>query len=252
MSHASCVLFGARSLVGEGLTSGGLRVIDVGSYDPNGGFRALVELHGGFSEYVGVDIREGPGIDIVCDAERIVERFGKGAFDVVIAVELLEHVREWRKAISNLKNVCKPGGIIIITTRSKGFRYHAAPYDFWRYDAEDMREIFSDCELLALEEDTEEPGVFVKARRPIVFEENDLSNYRLYSMITNRRERDVDIEGLRKVIFLFVILRAKFRQLGGLLFSQSKKDFVSAARLQANEMANLLAMLRGRKNSPRI
>lgn len=97
-------------------------------------------------------------MDVVCEAERLVERFGTEAFDAVITTELIEHVRDWRLVVSNLKNVCRPGGIIIVTTRSKGYGYHAAPYDFWRYELSDMENIFSDCEILLLEKDLEEPG----------------------------------------------------------------------------------------------
>jgi hypothetical protein len=68
---------------------------------------------------------------------------------------------------------------IYITTRSYGFPYHAYPYDFWRYEIEDMKKIFSDFEIIKLIKDHEAPGVFLKAKKT--------SNTALYSMILGKR-----------------------------------------------------------------
>src|SRR5439155_8600631 len=103
------------------------------------------------AKYVGIDINEGPGVDEVMKAEDILQKYGAGCFDFVLSNECVEHVENWKKIFSNMKQVVKPGGIILITTRSKGFGYHAWPYDFWRYEIDDMRSIFSDMEILSLE-----------------------------------------------------------------------------------------------------
>ncbi|MEZ0346221.1 MAG: methyltransferase domain-containing protein [Infirmifilum sp.] len=62
-------------------------------------------------EYVGVGIEPGLFVDVLAPAEGLVERFGEDSFDVVISTELLEHVREWRLAVSNMKRVLKPGAL---------------------------------------------------------------------------------------------------------------------------------------------
>jgi SAM-dependent methyltransferase len=249
MSHAACTQFVARNLTDEVVSGENLRVLEVGSYDPDGGFRALTEQHGGFAEYVGVDLREGPGIDFVCEAEHLVERFGESSFDLVIAVELLEHVRDWREAVSNLKKVCKPDGAIIVTTRSRGYPYHAAPYDFWRFETEDFKNIFSDCHQVLLEKDWESPGVFAAVRKPRDFRENDLAAYCLYCIITNRRQRDVNFDEMSEARILLLVAAAKLRQVVSWLLTGSKKDLRITARGQFNELCNLLAMLR-RSNRP--
>ncbi len=173
MCNQACMEFGRVNLKEEDIR--GKSVIEVGSRDINGSLRPIVEALGP-SSYVGVDIQIGPGVDLICDASDLLARFGSERFDVVIACEVVEHVRDWRKAISNFKHILKPGGVVLITTRSKGFRYHAYPFDFWRFEALDMKVIFSDCVIEELERDPVAPGVFIKARRPIAFSENDVSS----------------------------------------------------------------------------
>ena len=250
MTYAPCALFVAAVLKDEFTSGVGLSALEVGSCDPQGGFRALTDLHGGFSEYIGVDLREGPGIDLVCEAERLVEQFGTSRFDLVIAAELLEHVRDWRAVVSNFKNVCKPGGVILVSTRSRGYPYHASPYDFWRYEPSDIARLFADCDVVRLEPDEKNPGVIAAFRRPPDFIEADLSEVELFSMISRRRETEVPVEAMKRLSFALVLLAAKLRQLGAWFSTGSKKDLAATIRLQVNELANVMRMLAGR--SPRV
>ena len=194
MCNAYCISFGAINLKPEEVK--GKRVIEVGSYDVNGSLRPLVESYYP-AEYIGVDIVEGPGVDIICKAEDILERFGKESFDIVIATELLEHILDWRESIHNIKNICKPGGIILITTASYGCPYHGHPYDFWRYELEDMKQIFSDCLLEKLEKHPAK-GVFIKMKKAHNFVEKDLSDYKLYSILLNKRVKEIAEKDIKK------------------------------------------------------
>lgn len=208
MCDVSGIVFGAKNLTKEEIK--GKRVIEVGSYDVNGSLRPIVESWGP-AEYIGVDIEKGPGVDVVCNAENIIEKFGKESFDVVISTELLEHVKNWRAVVSGIKKLCKPNGIILITTRSYGYGYHASPYDFWRYELEDMRSIFSDGEILSLEKDFRSPGVFIKVKKPNKFVEKDLSNYKPYSIIINKRTREIADKDFRNFHFLRLVLKTKLK-----------------------------------------
>jgi len=145
----------------------------------------------GPSRYIGVDVEHGPCVDEICDAGNLRRRFGDQSFDLVVTTEMLEHVRDWRGVIHNLKHVVSPRGTLVVTTRSRGFPHHAWPDDYWRYEPSDMKAIFSDFEIEALEPDPEAPGVFLKARRPADFRERDLSRYTLFSMVKQRRAQDI-------------------------------------------------------------
>ena len=108
MCNVTGIIFAVKNLSREEVAS--RTVLEVGSSDVNGSLRPIIESWKPL-EYIGVDILAGPGVDQICDVGDLVERFGKNRFDIVIATELLEHVRDWRRAITNLKNVCRPGGI---------------------------------------------------------------------------------------------------------------------------------------------
>jgi len=200
MCHATCIDFVKTHLNQKDVN--GKSVLDVGACDMNGTVRPVI-ANMNPSSYIGVDIEMGKGVDIICSAEKLVKRFGKDAFDIVISTEMLEHVKDWKKVITNLKNVIKPNGLLIITTRSKGYEYHGCPYDYWRFEIDDFKDIFCDFEIESLESDLLIPGVFLKAKKPKEFNENNLKNKSLYSMLTNSNRTKLSL-------FDILLLRVRF------------------------------------------
>ena len=202
MCNPLCISFVESNLREEEVR--GRRVLEVGSMDVNGSVRPAIErLHP--RSYLGVDITEGPRVDCICRAEDLVARFGRASFDVVISSEMLEHVRDWRRVISNLKHVLAPGGSMLITTRSRGKLYHAYPHDFWRFEIGDMERIFGDLEIQALEKDPYSPGVFLKALKPENFSEVHLPDYKLFSILTEKRMWDVGLPTISWFMARYVI-----------------------------------------------
>jgi hypothetical protein len=160
--HEAVLHFGHTHLTANVVR--GRRVLEVGSKNVNGSLRAHVELLGPLA-YVGVDLAPGNGVDVVCDASAIVERFGEGCADIVISTEMLEHAEDWRAAVSAMKCALVVGGVLLLTARSPGFKLHDYPADWWRYTLDDMRKIFADFEILALDPDGQAPGVMLFARK---------------------------------------------------------------------------------------
>ena len=189
MCNTLCLEFIEKALSEEDVK--GKDVLEVGLFDVNGSPRTYVESMLP-SSYVGIDIAPGPGVDEVCDAENLLERFGEHSFDILISTEMIEHVANWKLIISNFKRVLRPGGIVIVTTRSFGFPLHDYPVDYWRFETHDMDVIFSDFTECQIESDQSEPGVFITARKPEQFQEYNFDGYALFSMITLDRSLGLD------------------------------------------------------------
>ena len=97
MSHQSQIDFvgGVRERFPEFFLGG--RVLEVGSLNINGSVR---DFFSSPEEYVGCDLGEGEGVDIVCAGHELPH--ADGYFDVAISCECFEHDRHWRKTFSSM------------------------------------------------------------------------------------------------------------------------------------------------------
>lgn len=86
-----------------------LHILEIGSRDVNGSPRTLCD---GATEYIGIDQRPGRGVDEVVDAAKYD---GKGAFDLVISSEALEHAPNPQEIIACAHRALKTGGRLLIT-----------------------------------------------------------------------------------------------------------------------------------------
>lgn len=170
-------------------------VLDVGAQDINGSVRGLL---GDRFRYVGVDLTVGPGVDIVGDIQQL-DRFLRIQFDAVICAEVLEHVLPWKTAFAALSAATRPGGYLVVTTRSPGFPYHGYPKDHWRYTLGDMRQIFAGWRMVALEDDPEAPGVFVCAQKlDANIDAAALAGYEVLNIYSRRNVLQWHLENLGK------------------------------------------------------
>jgi SAM-dependent methyltransferase len=105
-------------------------IFEFGSYQVEGqeGFANLRHFFP-HKEYVGCDMRPGPGVDRVLDMTAI--SLPDCSAGTVLCIETFEHVFEVRKAFDEVFRLLKPGGIFVITS-PLNFRIHAYPDDYWR------------------------------------------------------------------------------------------------------------------------
>ena len=95
---------------------------------------------------------------------------------------------DWRSAINDMKGMLKRGGYI--TTVEKGFPLHAYPHDFWRFDLNDVRGMFSDFDIITLKRDIEH-GILLKAKKPDSWIPAKLDNIDPYSVLLGRRTEKI-------------------------------------------------------------
>lgn len=96
--------------------------LDLGGQFVNGSCRELFTK----TEWTGLDIVEGPGIDIVTDATVwIPER----TWDVVLCTEVLEHVLDWPSIVRVAAEALREGGHLFLTCASTDRPAHGANGD---------------------------------------------------------------------------------------------------------------------------
>lgn len=215
------IIFGAKHLTPEVVR--GKRVLDVGACDFNGSIRPLLESYG-VAEYIGIDVINGPCVDKVMDVNDAGAVFGPERFDVIVCMEMMEHTPDWRRSLSAIKGVCKPGGLIIITTPALGHPYHGYPDDYWRYSEDDWRALFADCTIVDIETDPTGPGTCACVRKPAeAFVEADLSDYELHSMVVGKPVRSLLPEHWKSGHFQKVKLQQFLAKHGRALFLNTGK-----------------------------
>lgn len=94
------------------------KVLDIGSLDINGSMRDFFEN----CEYTGIDVGEGPGVDIVCQGQDY--NAANESYDVVCSSECFEHNPFWFETFENMIRMCKRGGLVFFTCATDGRPEH--------------------------------------------------------------------------------------------------------------------------------
>lgn len=94
------------------------KILEIGSFDVNGSIRQFFEK----STYVGVDLTEGPGVDVVCEGNKLDHP--DHTYDVTLSCECFEHNPHWADTFLNMYRMTKPGGIVVFTCATIGRPEH--------------------------------------------------------------------------------------------------------------------------------
>lgn len=91
-------------------------VLEIGSLDINGSVRDF------FTEcfYTGVDLQEGPGVDLVGQGQDL--DFKDGFFTTVVSAECFEHNPYWWDTFQNMTRMCN--GMVFFTCATHGRAEH--------------------------------------------------------------------------------------------------------------------------------
>ena len=86
-----------------------IKVLDIGSYNVNGCNRSLFEN----SEYTGLDIGEGPNVDVVSLAHEYSAT--DGYYDTIISSSAFEHDMYIEQTLKNIVRMLRSGGMFLFT-----------------------------------------------------------------------------------------------------------------------------------------
>lgn len=132
-------------------------VLEVGSKDY--GSTATFRSHFPGHEYVGIDMADGKGVDLVLDLAESIGPLDPGHFDLGICCSVLEHVRRPWVMAENISSLIRPGGTLYMSAPWV-WRYHPYPDDYFRFSWRGIIELFPRFDWEHICYSTNVPGEF--------------------------------------------------------------------------------------------
>ena len=90
-------------------------ILEIGSLDVNGNTRNLFNF---CKSYIGIDLEEGPNVDLVLNGTDIHKLNKK--FDIIISCECFEHAKDWKIIFEKMCQISKPNSFVVISVASTG------------------------------------------------------------------------------------------------------------------------------------
>ena len=140
MSRRNLYKFFMESLV-EIKSIENLRVLNIGAGGP---VQGIIELSLNTKKRTTIDIDPARKPDIVMDVTNL--EFNDNSFDLVIMMEVLEHVKEPKKALSEIYRVLSHNGKLIMSTPFI-LGIHDEPYDYYRFTKYGLEYLLSDYKI---------------------------------------------------------------------------------------------------------
>jgi SAM-dependent methyltransferase len=124
----------------------GADALEIGSYNVNGTVRDLFGRC--CNTYTGIDMQDGPGVDVAMNAHEIDHWYNDDEFDIVIWLEAMEHDDAFWITMRNINRIIKPDGYVIMSAPGISFPYHAFPEDYWRFTEDAFRVLLRGWKVL--------------------------------------------------------------------------------------------------------
>jgi SAM-dependent methyltransferase len=122
-------------------SSRGLRVLEIGSgrQDLGADAYSLKSLFADAGEFVQSDVNPAFGHRVIDLTDMSLDQ----EFDVILCMNVLEHIFDVGSATENLRKALRPGGKVLIAVPFI-YPYHDEPIDFWRMTEHSLRELLRD------------------------------------------------------------------------------------------------------------
>lgn len=135
-------LYGVARAVSEAFDLPG-PIVEIGSYQVEGQ-ESVGDLRGLFPghEYTGIDMRLGPGVDLVADVEELP--LDDASVGTVIALNTFEHVPRFWRGFEEIDRVLRTDGVFFVACPFY-FRIHNHPSDYWRFTPEALDFLMRDA-----------------------------------------------------------------------------------------------------------
>jgi len=123
--------------------------LEVGSKD-YGSTQNLRALFANRDKYIGIDMEDGPGVDIVLDLtedfQKIDSKLRGQRFGTIFCLSVLEHCEQPFKMAENLTLLLKQKGQICISVPFS-WKIHGYPNDYWRFTPEGIKRLLPNVEF---------------------------------------------------------------------------------------------------------
>jgi SAM-dependent methyltransferase len=122
------------TLIEELAVPAGGRVLDYGCADLP--YRGLFDPA---VEYVAADLPGNPLATVPIAGDGTLPELADSSLDVVLSTQVLEHVADPHRYLSECARLLRPGGALLLSTHGL-MVYHPDPVDYWRFTCEGLRE----------------------------------------------------------------------------------------------------------------
>ena len=95
------------------------------------------------NEYISMDFDENPAIAVPLNRDGTIPGYDRH-FDIVLSTQVLEHVSDPLKYLSEAARVLKNEGLLILSTHGY-WMFHPDPADYWRWTSAGLKKIVSEA-----------------------------------------------------------------------------------------------------------